>query len=120
MATSTMQEILKEIDDLKLIEESDLNRLDELVAAYFRDPDAGDFLNAWFHLFERCEDNTDGIFMSILHNIETFHPKCDHLVVESVIRKPSYFPLMMVRRLVNGGYTEVSGFQLQKLLDENC
>ena len=114
-----MQKILQEIDDFEFIEENHLIRLDELVVAYFREPNASDFLNVWFRLFEGCEDNTNGIFMSILHNIENFHPKCDHLVVESVIRKPSYFPLMMVKRLINGGYTEVSGFQLQKLLDEN-
>lgn len=119
MANNSMQKILDEIDAIQFLEENSLFPLEKLVDDFFKHPQAGDFLNVWFRLYERCEDNSNGIFMTILHGIETYHPQCDHLVVESVLRKPSSFPLMMLNRLINGGCTEVNGVNLQKLYDEN-
>jgi hypothetical protein len=118
MANNSMQKILDEIDAIQSIEENILFPLEKLVDAYFEHTQAVDFLDVWFRLYERCEDNSNGIFMTILHRIETF-PKCDLLVVESIKRKPSCFPLTMLRRLMNGGITEVDGVDLQKLYDDN-
>lgn len=114
-----MQKILDEVEAIQAIEENMLFSLEQIVNDYFNHPQAGEFLDVWFGLYERCEDNSNGIFMTILHRIETYHPKFNHLVVESVLRRPSSFPLMMLNRLINGGFTEVDGVDLQKLYDEN-
>jgi hypothetical protein len=118
MAIISMQKILDDVEAIQSIEENILFPLEKLVDDYFEHTQAGDFLDVWFRLYERCEDNSNGIFMTILHRIETY-PKSNHLVVESIKRKPSCFPLMMLRRLMNGGIAEVDGVDLQKLYDDN-
>jgi hypothetical protein len=119
MADDSMQKILDDVEAIQSIEENILFPLEKLVDDYFEHKQAGDFLDVWFRLYERCEDNSNGIFMTILHRIETY-PKSNHLVVESLQRKESRFPLMMLRRLMNGGIAEVDGVDLQELYELIC
>jgi hypothetical protein len=116
---NSIEEIVSSIDNLTSLEkDEDLSRLDELVDLYFKHPQAGEYLKVWFLLYERCEDNSNDIFWSILHGIETYHPSADSLVVESVIRQPSEFPLMMINRLLNAGIERVGETNLLELLKE--
>jgi hypothetical protein len=116
---SNIQEIVSSIDALTNMDiEEDLSRLQELVDTYFNHSEAGDYLNVWFLLYERCpNDDSCGIFWSILHGIENYS-SCDRLVVESVLRQPSDFPVMMVNRLLNGGILQVGEVNLIELLNQ--
>jgi hypothetical protein len=116
---NSIEQIVIAIDSLTTLDSAeDLTRLQELVDLYFTQPEAGDFLEVWFQLYERFPvDNSNGIFWSILHGIETYHPNSDRLVVSSVRRQPSEFPVMMVNRLLNAGIQQVGEVNLLELLD---
>jgi hypothetical protein len=115
---NSIQTIVSSIDTLTSLDiKKDRARLQELVDLYFNHPEAGEYLNAWFLLYERCpDDDSCDIFWSILHGIENY-PNCDRLVVASVLRQPSEFPVMMVNRLLNGGVKKVGEVNLLELLD---
>jgi hypothetical protein len=75
-------------------------------------------LVVWFRLYERFpEADGCGVFWSILHGIESQHG-CETLVVESVRRQPSQFPLLMLNRLLNAGMRWASGVELLELLQQ--
>jgi hypothetical protein len=115
---NSIQEIISSIDLLTTIDSAeDLTRLQELADLYFTHPQASDYLNVWFRLYERFpNDDSEGIFWGILHSIETYHPISDRLAIESVLRQPSEFPLMMVNRLLNSGAAQVGDVDLLELL----
>ncbi len=116
---TSIQEIVNSIDKLTTIDSAeDLTRLQEFVDLYFAHPQAGDNLNVWFRIYERFPTGDGGgIFWSILHGIETYHPNSDRLVVESVLRQSSEFSLIMVNRIINAGIRQVGEVDLLKLLD---
>jgi hypothetical protein len=118
---TSIQEIVNSIDKLTTIDSPEnLIQLQEFVDLYFAHPQAGDNLDVWFRLYERFpNEDGGGIFWSILHGIETYHPHADRLVVESVLRQPSEFPLMMVNRIINAGIKQVGEVDLLQLLDRN-
>jgi hypothetical protein len=118
MNNDDIRVIIAEIDLLsKLDSTEDLTRLEELIHLYFTHPQAEEFLDVWFRLYERFpDDESEGIFWSVLHGIENY-PSCDRLVVKSVLRCPSEFPVMMVNRLLNAGIEKVDGVDLLKLLE---
>lgn len=105
-------------------EEGDVAELVSLVDAYFQHPDAGAHLELWFHFMERFpEADGFGAFWSILHGIERY-PGNDALVVESVKRRPSRFPVTMLNRMMNASIRRVAGADLLALLESvaasNC
>jgi hypothetical protein len=112
-----MQTIIDTIDGItSLTDEAQLRRLEAAMDAYFAAPDAADHLDVWFRLYERFpEDDAFGICWTILHGIERF-PASDRLVVASVRRKPSSFPVMMINRLINSGQSRVGDVELLALL----
>jgi hypothetical protein len=120
MAQKSIQTIIAEIDSLTTIESAeDLTHLQELVDLYFACPEAGTYLEVWFRLYERFpEDDSGGIFWAILHGIETYHPNSDRFTVESVLRQPSEFPIVMVNRLLNSGIDRVGNVDLRELLHQ--
>ncbi len=85
----------------------DLGQLQRLADEYFVLPEAGDveLLDAWFRLFERYPDSDGyGVFWTILHGIEhvvTSPTELLTIVRRSLDRKPSYFPAMMIHRMLN-------------------
>jgi len=118
--------IVAEIDALPAADSAEhLSRLEYLMDRYFSAAEAADHLGVWFRLYERFpEDDGYELFWSILHRIEA-HPGCERLVVESVRRRPSRFPVMMVNGLLNAGIRRVDGVELLELLrqvadDERC
>jgi hypothetical protein len=115
---NSIQEIVSSIELLATINSAaDLTNLQELADLYFIHPQASEHLNVWFRLYERFpNDNSEGIFWGILHSIETYHPISDRLAIESVIRQPSEFPLMMVNRLLNSGIDRVGNVDLLELI----
>jgi hypothetical protein len=119
MKNNSIDPIVSEIDLLMSLESAaELNRLTELVDLYFNHDRAEEFLDVWFRLYERFpDDETEGIFWSILHGIEQYHPDSDRLVVSSVRRNTSEFPMMMVNRLLNGGIKKVDTVDLLQLLE---
>jgi hypothetical protein len=117
MKENNIQEIITEIDSLTNLELAvDLSRLEEIMDRYFNHPRSAEFLDVWFRLYERCpDDESEGLFWAILHGLETY-PISDRLVVNSVVRNPSEFPLMMVNRMLNAGIKKVDGVDLMELL----
>jgi hypothetical protein len=118
--------VVAEIDALTSVDETgDFLRLRELIDRYFALPDAAEHLEVWFRLYERFPDTDAGeLFWTILHSIEA-QTGWAGFVVASVRRKPAYFPVMMVNRLLNGGIATVGGLDLLSLLqdvaaDEQC
>ncbi|WP_310483912.1 hypothetical protein [Chamaesiphon sp. VAR_48_metabat_403] len=116
---NNLQEIIDSIDALMTLDRAeDLTHLQALVDLYFNHPEAVNYLDVWFRLYERFPDkNGEDIFWTILHGIENYHPTSDKFAIESVLRQPSEFPLMMLNRLINGGIDRVDDVDLLKLLD---
>lgn len=97
-------------------DQHDLDELVELVEAYFQHAEAADHLELWFRFLERFPDEDGfGGFWSILHGIERY-PGCDWLAVDSVRRRPSRFPVLMLNRMLNVGIRRVAGVDLLGLL----
>jgi hypothetical protein len=124
--TEGVEQLVSAIDTLSSVTTPEsLTRLQELSDRYFAAPEAAEHLAVWFRLYERFpEDDGYGLFWSILHGIETL-PRWERLAVESVRRRPSHFPLLMVIRLLNSGVKESGGQDLMQLLrqvaaDERC
>jgi hypothetical protein len=108
--------LIADIDALAALDISGCARLESLIDEYFASPVAVDHLDVWFRLYERFpDDDTHGGFWSILHGLEA-QPGCDAAVVVSVCRKPTFFPLMMVNRMLNGNITTAAGTDLLGLL----
>ncbi len=96
----------------------DLTHLQVLVDRYFNHPEAGNYLNVWFHLYERFPNKDgEGIFWTILHGIENY-PNSAKLAIESVLRQPSEFPLMMLNRSLNSGIYRVGNVDLLALIQQ--
>jgi len=109
--------LVEEINSLTSVTtESDVSRLQELAERFFKSPEAEHHLEVWFRVYERFpNDDAWDVFWSILHELES-QPACEVLVVESINRRPSRFPVLMVNRMLNGGITEVDGAPLIDLL----
>jgi hypothetical protein len=73
-------------------------------------------IRALLGVFERFpEEDGYGVFWSIVHFLE----KCENYrteLLQSVLRSPSEFNLLMVIRLINGGVTSIEGQSLLGLL----
>ncbi|WP_310488326.1 hypothetical protein [Chamaesiphon sp. VAR_69_metabat_338] len=116
---TNIKEIISSIDKITTLDSAAaLTHLQELVDLYFNHPEAGNYLDVWFRLYERFPfDDGGGIFWTILHGIETYHPTSDRFTIESVLRQPSEFPVMMVNALINGGIDRVGDVNLLELLE---
>jgi hypothetical protein len=121
-----IKEVVAAIDGLPSVDTTEhLSRLQEVVDCYFSSENAAEHLGVWFRLYERFpEDDGYGVFWTILHGIEAT-PEYEPLIVESVRRYPSQFPLLMVNRQLNGGVRQIGGVDLLELLrqvvaDERC
>jgi uncharacterized protein (DUF433 family) len=114
----SIHSLITEIDLLMNLDSAlDLGRLEVLLDLYFNHSQAEEFLDVWFRLYERFpDDESEGVFWSILHSIENY-PSFDRLVVKSVLRCPSEFPVMMVNRMLNAGIEKVNDLDLLELLD---
>ena len=63
-----------------------------------------------FQLLERFpKDESAGVLWSVLHGIETHHPNYEAELIQSLRRHPTDITVMMVRRMVNSGYSFVAG-----------
>jgi hypothetical protein len=97
-------------------DEAQLRALEEAIGATRRETlDVPEF-KAMLSIFERFpEDDGYGIFWSIVHLLEAcggYEPS----LLESVVRSPGEFNLLMVNRLINGGAAEVAGESLLRVL----
>jgi hypothetical protein len=73
---------------------------------------------ALIQVFERFpKDDGFGVFWSILHFLEATDGY-EETLIESVLRSPTEFTLIMVNRLINGGVASVAGRSLIVLLRE--
>jgi hypothetical protein len=64
-----------------------------------------------------AEEDGFGVFWSIVHFLEATNGY-EEVLVESVLRNPTEFNLLMVNRLINGGVLSVAGQSLPALLRE--
>jgi hypothetical protein len=111
-----IRQVVAEIDALPTADGEDLDRLQALIDEYFTSPDAAVHIDVWFRLYERFpDDHGHGVFWTILHGIEA-QPGSDAAVVASVRRRPTYYPVLMVNRMLNGGILAVAGVDLLGLL----
>jgi hypothetical protein len=110
-------QLIASIDAVSSVNDvAQLKKLERAMDHFFSLPNAALHLDVWFRLFERFPDE-DGyeMFWTILHGIER-QPDYEPLVVESVRRFPSQFPILMVNRMLNGGQTHVGPVDLLELL----
>lgn len=112
-----IREVVAAVDALPTVDAvDDLARLQDCADRFFPDPRAADHLGVWFRLYERFpEADGHGVFWSVLHGLEA-QPGYGWLVVESVLRRPSRFPVSMANRLLNEGVQSVGGVDLLGLL----
>lgn len=116
--TNTLDTICEEIEALASVaDENSVARLVSLTDDFFQQANAEGRLEVWFRFFERFPEE-DGFetFWSILHGIERL-PGYETLVVGSVERRVSQFPVLMINRVINGGITTVEGMDLISLLE---
>jgi hypothetical protein len=108
---------VRQLDSItNVTDETQLKNLDLLVDNFFAHPRAAEHVDVWFRFFERFpEDDGFGVFWSILHALEK-QASCDLGVLQSVQRKPSRFPVLMVNRMLNAGIQRVAGVELLDLL----
>ena len=100
-----------------LDDEAQLRFLEEAIDLFFQEPRDPKELAVWFRLFERFpEDDGYEMFWAVLHGIEAL-PGIEPLVVESVRRRPSRFPVQMLNRMLNAGTTHVEGASVLELLE---
>lgn len=100
-----------------LDDEAQLRFLEESIERFFQEPRDPKELAVWFRLFERFpEDDGYEMFWAILHGIEAL-PGIEPLVVASVRRRPSRFPVQMLNRMLNAGTTHVEGVSVLALLE---
>jgi hypothetical protein len=92
-----IERIINEVDAITSAhDEDELSRLGQALERFFELPEAAVNLDIWFRVFERFpEDDGYESFWSILHAIE-HQPNFEVSVIESVRRKPSRFPVLML------------------------
>lgn len=117
--TKDIATIVASIDALTSVDdELQLQSLQELTARFFESQPDVDDLAVWFRLFERFpEDDGYESFWAIVHGIETV-PGSEELIVESVRRRPSRFPVQMLNRLLNAGKAHIGDVGLLGLLEK--
>jgi hypothetical protein len=112
-----VQNIIVNLDSISSVEDPDeLQRLEVNLTQLFasESPELG--IDALLRVFERFpEKDGYGIFWSILSGLETL-PNYEGKLIESVMRQPSRFSLLMVNRMLNADMTEVKGVNLLNLL----
>ncbi len=105
----TITEVIADVDALNTAHEDDLDldQLQRLADEYFVLEMNGDVehLDVWFRLFERYSHSDGyGVFWTILHGIEHVVSNPTELLLivnRSLQRKPTYFPMLMVNRMLN-------------------
>jgi hypothetical protein len=96
-----IQLVINDIDALSTALSDDHERLKRLSEEYFDSEGAGADLDVWFRLYERLpDDNGTGHFTIILHNLEAQSGYAQPLV-RSVQRRPTRYPVLMLKRLLN-------------------
>jgi hypothetical protein len=116
--SSDIAHMVEAIDALPSMNDEDaLIELVGLADAFFAHPDAAHHLGVWFRLFERFpDDDAYGVFWTVLHGLEA-QDGVDALVVDSIHRHPTAFPVLMVNRMLNAGIETVDGVDLIDLLE---
>jgi hypothetical protein len=124
--TEDLSAVVRAVDAVSAVDDPvQLTALEQAVEQFFASPAASQHLEVWFRLFERFpEDDGYELFWSILLGIER-QPGYGPLVVASVRRRPSGFPVLMLNRLLNAGQVSVGDVDLLQVLqavaaDEQC
>jgi hypothetical protein len=113
----TTQEIIAAIDGFNPAGGNWLG-LDKLVQELFESGSAAIGIESMLRIFERFPgEDGEGVFWTIVHGLETL-PGYEVKVVNSLRRKPSEFTLLMVNRLLNGGFQEIDRVSLLSLLED--
>ena len=121
-----LRQVTAAVDSISSVDDAaQLAALQRAVDQFFASSAPAQHLDVWFRLFERFpEDDGYEMFWSVLHGLEA-QPGYEPLVVESVRRRPSQFPVLMLNRMLNAGQTAVGDVDLLALLesvaaDESC
>ena len=90
--------------------------LDKLVQELLASDSASSGIDALLGIFERYpSEDGFGVFWALLHGLESL-PGYEERLLESILRLPTRFTVLMVNRLLNAGCDEVSGVPLLPLL----
>jgi hypothetical protein len=99
-----------------LDDEAQLQQFQSLVDAIAPSSLTPELYRALFGVFERFPEHDGyGIFWSMVHLLE----KCsryESYLIESIRRRATQFNLLMINRLINGGFTKVGDVELVPLL----
>ena len=114
-------EIDELIDDLSGITSLDtaeeLDKLADVADRLAASPHSEGAIDALFSVFERFAEAEDyEVFWAVLHAIEK-QGDYEAKLVQSVVRRPMEFNLLMVNRLLNSGVRSVEGSDLLSLLE---
>ncbi len=111
--------IIARIEGVRSLDDpATLDALDAAVRELGARPDRERAINSLLGVFERFpHDDGNGVTWGIVHLLETMSPAYEPQLVQSVLRAPGEFSLMMVNRLINGGRADVGGTALVGLLD---
>jgi hypothetical protein len=114
-----VHDIVANLDDIKSLEHPDeLQQLDLKVNQLFSNENPEFGISALLRVFERFPKHDGfGIFWSIVHGLESLSGY-EPLLIESVKRQPSLFGLLMINRLLNGGFPNIQGEDLLNVLKE--
>jgi hypothetical protein len=114
MEASTVAQRLNGISSLDDVEQ--VGQLQSLVEAVVPSNLTPELYRALFGVFE-CFPEHDGygIFWSMVHLLEK-SSRYESYLLESIRRRPTQFNLLMLNRLINGGFTRIGDVDLIPLL----
>jgi len=117
---SDTRKALGEINGEGLTYIDDIEQIYELVEAFFQERSSladEDFVTL-FRLFEEFpNDDCSHVLWDIIHGIEHYGGYEGEMIV-SLHKAPSAVPLLLVNRLLNGGFMEYKGQNYLSLLEE--
>lgn len=74
-------------------------------------------LNAMLSIYERYPDEDNDILWGMLHGIEEIKDY-ETKIIESIKRKPSFFGVLIINRMLNDGVTTIDNIKLIDILNK--
>ncbi|MDF2986633.1 MAG: hypothetical protein K0R50_2143 [Eubacterium sp.] len=85
--------------------------LEDILEELFNSDNPEPSLNAMLSIYERYPDEDNEVLWGMLHGIESIE-YYEQNVIESLNRKPSFFGVLMINRLLNAGITAIGNVNL--------
>jgi hypothetical protein len=112
---SNIEDIIKEIESF-IPNNDEWYDLEDILEELFssNNPQLG--LNAMISIYEKYPNEDNDVLWGMLHGIEDIQGY-ELKIIESIKRKPSFFGVLMINRMLNLGITSIQNINLIDILD---